>query len=162
MNTVGSVALVIGQRYRARLLIKAPKLVAGESRVRSELEGEGFRQIVFYDKDALPADWPSDQRSDPSGFSSWTAYLEGVYTGEGAGGGTGIDANENVQLYGFWPYGVSAAPPQPYTPPVLPPVLVPPVAPQAEWRETAGSAALLGVAFVAAYILQSRWLRGRA
>lgn len=162
MKSVGPLTLVVGQRYRARLLIKAPKLVAGESRVRSELEGEGFRGIVFYERGALPPDWPGDQQSDPSGFGSWTAYLEGVYTGEEAGGGSGLDANKNVELLGFWPMAGAASPP-PGTPPIgpsgAPPIV--PTRPPMEWQESAGSVAMLGVSMVAAYFLAAKWLRRR-
>jgi len=161
MKSVGPLALVVGQRYRARLLIKAPKLVAGESRVRTELEGEGFRQIAFFDKTALPADWLSAERDDPSGFGSWTAYLEGVFTGEEAPGASSIDANKNVQLLGFWPYGQTPAvpgqPPGPVGPP--PPMPPSPPTPAMEWQERAGGVAALCVSMVAAYWLQSRWLR---
>lgn len=163
MKTIGSLTLVVGQRYRGRLLIKAPKLVAGESRVRTELEGEGFRNIVFYSQGSLPADWPADQRSDPSGFGSWTAYLEGVYTGQESSGSS-MEANENVQLLGFWPYGASVAPPQPNQPLPQPsgPTDGPVPLPQPEWQETAGSVAALGISMVVAYVLQSRWLRSRS
>jgi len=66
--------------YRARMLIKAPGIVATEGKVREALEAEGFRDIRFIDKDGLPPDWPGTERDDPSGAFSWTAYLEGRFS----------------------------------------------------------------------------------
>jgi hypothetical protein len=66
--------------YRARMLIKAPGAVATEGKVRDALVQQGFADVTFFDKSNLPADWPADQRDDPSGVFSWTAYLQGRFT----------------------------------------------------------------------------------
>lgn len=157
MAAIAGVPLVPGQRYRARLVIKAPKAIAGEGRVRTELEGAGFREVAFYAKDALPSDWPSDQRSDPSGWTSWTAYLEGVYAGGGTGGGS-VDANSDVELLGFWPVRSADS-----VVPVPLPVVVPTTSgdeSSGAWRESPLGIVALGVAAVGAYVASCWWLRG--
>jgi len=66
--------------YRARMLIKAPGIVATEAKVESALREQGFTDIQFLDRDKLPADWPPDEKDDPSGMFSWTAFLQGKFT----------------------------------------------------------------------------------
>lgn len=149
MGTVGGVPVQVGQWYRARLLIKAPKMLAGESRIRSELQGEGFDQIRFYEQKALPADWPADQREDPSNWGSWTAFLEGVYAREAS---SPAGEEKPVQLLGLWPVGA----PQPGGQPE-------PVAPEAPPAQPAGepSSPMLWVAggIVGAYLLTRQLLK---
>ncbi len=78
--SAGALQLTQSYIYRARMLIKAPGAVATESKVRDALGQQGFADITFFDKSNLPADWPPDQRDDPSGVFSWTAYLQGRFT----------------------------------------------------------------------------------
>ncbi len=66
--------------YRGRLLIHAWSAVAGEGTVRGKLEEQGFTDVVFFKKNNLPADWPADQKEDPSRDFQWTAFVQGRFT----------------------------------------------------------------------------------
>lgn len=66
--------------YRGRLVIHAPKMIAGEDTVRSALGDQGFTEVLFFDKNNLPSDWPADQRDDPSSSFQWTAFMQGRFT----------------------------------------------------------------------------------
>lgn len=105
--------------YRARVLIKAPGAVATEGKVRAAFGEHGFADIVFFDKDNLPPDWPPDQVEDTSGLLSWTAYLQGRFVNPT----TRVPLSElgsSVTLQGMWVYMVPLVAPPPGLP-VLPP-----------------------------------------
>jgi hypothetical protein len=125
----GALHLTQGYIYRARMLIKAPGALATESKVSDALAEQGFADITFLDKSSLPADWPSDQRDDPSGMFSWTAYLQGRFTLTDRA----INLSElpgTVEVEDMWVFMVpqSAAPPVPPPQPGGPPAQVEPSA----------------------------------
>jgi len=143
--------------YRARMLIKAPKIVATEGKVESALREQGFTDIQFFDEDKPPGDWPPDEKDDPSGAFSWTAFLQGKFTltdrlitfGELPG---------TVKVLNMFEYLVplSAQPPLPGVNPVPPPDVTSfPVSFPNSAPELSGGQKLLGVAVGAgaAYLL---------
>jgi hypothetical protein len=112
--------------YRGRLLIHAPHFIAGESTVRDKLAEEGFTDVLFFEKNNLPPDWPTDQHEDPSSSFQWTAFMQGRFTMTDRV----IPVSElgsNVTLLGMWINMPDTAPqPQPRPPVPEPEPVTPP------------------------------------
>jgi hypothetical protein len=126
----GALHLTQNYIYRARMLIKAPGALATESKVSEALAAQGFSDISFLDKSNLPADWPADQKDDPSGMFSWTAYLQGRFTLTDRA----INLSElpgTVEVEDMWIFMVpqAAQPPVPPPQPGGPPAQVEPTVP---------------------------------
>jgi hypothetical protein len=114
--------------YRARMLIKAPGFAATEGKVREALEGQGFREVQFVDKKALPPDWPADEYEDPSGAFSWTAYLQGRFSLTDRTI-TFAELPGTVEVLGMWTHLIPLPSPTAQPAPVpapAPPVVLPP------------------------------------
>lgn len=118
MATLGNILLKDGATYRGRLLIKAPKSVAGESAVREKLAESGAVDVVFFSPSALPGDWPRDQLDDTSGMFSWTAFVQARYDSRLD---RGEPPSDRAEVLGAWLYAAPNKPPPPVDP-GLPPV----------------------------------------
>jgi hypothetical protein len=152
--------------YRARMLIKAPKVVATEGKVESALNEQGFVDIQFLDRDKLPGDWPPEERDDPSGMFSWTAFLQGKFTMTDRLI-TFKELPGTVQVLNMWeflvPLVATPAGPGPSVPGVGPaPVLVFPTTLPGGPAELTPGQKIVGVAIGAGLVLlASSLLRGR-
>jgi hypothetical protein len=164
MNNVffsDGIHLVQNGIYRGRLLVLVPKipLVSDQRVVKGKLEAQGFTDVTFFDKNALPPDWPADQTGDPSSGGQWTAYAQGRFTLTDRVIPTS-ELGSNVTLYGMWlqqaPPGVQPAPPGPGPDPRPQPDL-PPLPPLPEKQSMIGpaiaSAAGVALGFAAAKFL---------
>jgi hypothetical protein len=162
-------AVVLEQNavYRARLCVVPPYgPLASEDMLRSKLGDQGFSEVVFYPKTALPANWPAEERADDSGFMGEMHYLQGRFVLSSRRVPLSKMGSQ-VALRGMWlqePPPEVEVPPGPYRPvdvaPPLPPVLPPPP-PEPEngggavpgmplGLKVAASVVGLGVAFVVA------------
>lgn len=115
--------------YRGRLSVS---FLGTQSAVSDGLGKQGFTEVVFFDKNALPADWPADQQTDEAKWPNWTGYLQGRFTMTDRV----IPLSElpaGITLNSMWLYSAAAAPPAPPGPgpgpgpspdPVSPPVVV--------------------------------------
>jgi hypothetical protein len=86
-------------RYRGRVLVRYPRAIS-ESAVKEMLGRAGFTGITLYEANALPADWPSDQREAVD--KQWTAFLEGTY--DGLARPEPPASTSQYQVLGFWYY----------------------------------------------------------
>jgi len=153
-----AVVLLENVIYRARLEVVPPfGPAATEGAVAEELAKQGFANIRFYEKGKLPADWPSTEAVDDSGFLGKSYYLEGRFTLSGRR----IPLTElgtKVALKGMWVHLVPTSVPVPGTP--LPPRL-PPSGSALDWGEQGSKIVVGWLAAGAAYGLTRRLLRRR-
>ena len=99
--------------YRGRLSVS---FLGSQKAVSDGLGKQGFTEVVFFEKDALPADWPDDQKADEANWPNWEAYLQGRFTMTDRV----IPLSElpsGITLNGMWlqqaPAGAPAIPPPP-------------------------------------------------
>lgn len=75
------VELEPGGRYRARLVLSGLAQLASKSRLVSEFEKLGFKQVELWEAPrGLPADWPALERGEASSGKTW--WGQAVYTGQ--------------------------------------------------------------------------------
>ena len=78
---MSQITLENGTTYRGRAIIFYPSLVVTKSRVKEELEKQGFANVtVWLDADDLPNDWPSSKKEDTSSWGNTQAWLEASWS----------------------------------------------------------------------------------
>jgi hypothetical protein len=143
--------------YRGRLSVS---FLGSQKAVSDGLGKQGFTEVVFFEKDALPADWPDDQKADEANWPNWEAYLQGRFTMTDRV----IALSElpaGITLQGMWLQQAPAAPqplpPSPGPPapsdPGLPPYTPPPPEKPSMVGPLVASAAGVALGFAAAKFL---------